>query len=444
MKRLLISALALALAACGGEAADTTADMQAPVQALAAPAAAVEAVAPAAPSLSTERLALIEKRLQEEVDQGVRSGFVAMVGTSEGAVYETAVGLADIEAGKPMTLQTQFRIASMTKPVTSVGIMMLVDRGELLLSDPVSRYIPPFGAIEVASSYEHGASGEVPAGGIKEPITIFHLLTHTGGLGYIFDYETDLGREMIDKSLYTLEGDLGTRIEALAAFPLYNQPGSEWRYSYATDVLGRVIEVVSGQPLEVFVQQEILGPLKMNDTGFYLDNPDFSKTAVVYRYDEAGTPIRAGKAGLNPDPNADAPGWASGGGGLVSTAGDYMRFMRMLMNGGELDGVRLLSPATVKLMASPHIIGEKLKGSFMEGNGAGFGLGFSVVTNPGEAETTTSEGQYGWGGYYDTVFWISPDYDLGVVLMAQREPGPNVPESRAREIVDSIAYGALE
>ena len=154
--------------------------------------------------------------------------------------------------------------------------------------------------------------------------------------------------------------------------------------------------------------------------------------------------VRVGKRGTAPDPNAEAPGWASGGGGLVSTAPDYMKFMQMLMNDGAYPGGQLLSPATISLMASPHITGAKLKGSFMEGNGAAFGLGFSVVTDPGEAATTTAKGQYGWGGYYDTVFWISPEYDLGVILMAQREPGPHEPKSRARDIVDAVAYGALK
>ena len=256
MKRSLgISWLALvALAACSGEATTPAAE----IRTLAAPAV-VETVR-SETSLSANRLAVIEEKLQAEVDEGIRSGFVAMVGTSEGSVYETAVGLADIEAGRPMALDTQFRIASMTKPITSVGIMMLVEQGALTLSDPVSMYIPSFAGTDVAASHMHGPDGSVPLTDRTEPITIHQLLTHTAGLGYIFDFQTDLGKSMIEGSLYNLDGDLAVRMDALANFPLYTQPGTEWRYSYATDVLGRVIEVASGKSLSQFMQEEIFDP----------------------------------------------------------------------------------------------------------------------------------------------------------------------------------------
>ncbi len=395
------------------------------------------------PGISPERLKLIDAQLQTEVDAGVRAGFVVMIGHDGETIYSSAIGMADIEAKKPMTPETKFRIASMSKPLTTLAIMMLVERGELLLSDHVARYIPSFTNLKVATSPNADASGNIPTEALKKPMTVHSLLTHTSGLGYIFDSDTDLGRDMIENSLYTMKGDLAARINALAAWPLYAQPETERRYSYATDVAGYIVEVVSGLPLETFMEDEIFKPLGMTSTGFYLDDPDFSDLAMVYVFNENGDMVLPGRRGDNPDPNADVPEWASGGGGLVSTAGDYMRFMQMLLNEGELGGVRIVSPATVRLMLSPHVEGEKLTENFFN-PGATFGLGGWVATQPGLSGRILAKGQYGWGGYYDTGFSISPEDKLAIVVMAQREPGPYAPPSRARDVVTSIAFGALE
>ncbi|WP_306252638.1 serine hydrolase [Parvularcula sp. IMCC14364] len=424
---LMSAVLALLLVACSGQ--HTTVEVRKGAQ--------------SGLDISTERLAQIEEKLQAEVEAGIRSGFVVMINQGGETVYETAVGLADIEQSKPMTQETQFRIASMTKPVTSLAIMMLVERGDLLLTDPVARYIPSFEGLKVATSHNYNEDGVIPTEPLQRPLTIHQLLTHTSGLGYIFDFSTDLGKEMIAGSLYTLEGDLGARIDALADFPLYSQPGTEWRYSYATDVAGRVIEVVSGKSLDAFLAEEIFLPLGMEDTGFFLGQDDFSDLAMVYIFNEAGEMVLPGRRGNNPDPNTDSPAWPSGGGGLVSTARDYMRFAQLLLNGGELDGVRLLSPATVELMMSPHVTQEALLGSFMK-PGENFGLGGRVVLEPGFAGRVQAPGEFGWGGYYDTVFFVNPAYDLAAIVLAQREPGPYAPESRAQGIVKATAYGALE
>ncbi|MCI5044208.1 MAG: beta-lactamase family protein [Aquisalinus sp.] len=394
-------------------------------------------------AVAVDKLAQIEEKLQAEVEAGIRSGFVVMVNQGGETVYETAVGLADIDAAKPMTQDTEFRIASMTKPVTSLAIMMLVERGDVLLTDPVSKYIPAFADVTVATSPNYNEEGIIPTEPLQRPMTVHQLLTHTSGLGYIFDFSTDLGKEMIAGSLYTLEGDLAARIDALAEFPLYTQPGTRWQYSYATDVLGRIVEVASGKALDVFFEEEIFSPLGMSETGFYIGETDFSDLAMVYIFNEAGEMVLPGRRGQNPDPNADSPVWPSGGGGLVSTARDYMRFAQMLLNGGELDGVQLVSPATIDLMTSPHVADEKLVGTFMQ-KGENFGLGGRVVVEPGYAGRVQAAGEFGWGGYYDTIFFISPDYDMAVIVMAQREPGPYAPESRAQGIVKAAAYGALE
>ena len=403
----------------------------------------IEKSASAEYTVSTGKLAQIEEKLQAEVEAGIRSGFVVMVNQGGETVYETAVGLADIEAAKPMTQETEFRIASMTKPVTSLAIMMLVERGDVLLTDPVAKYIPAFADAKVATSPNYNEEGVIPTEPLQRHMTVHQLLTHTSGLGYIFDFSTDLGKEMIAGSLYTLEGDLAARIDALAEFPLYTQPGTRWQYSYATDVLGRIVEVASGKSLDAFFEEEIFTPLGMSETGFYLGETDFSDLAMVYSFNEAGEMVPPGRIRGNPDPNADSPVWPSGGGGLVSTARDYMRFAQLLLNGGELDGVRLVSPATIDLMTSPHVAEEKLVGTFMQ-KGENFGLGGRVVVEPGYAGRVQAAGEFGWGGYYDTTFFLSPQYDLAIIVMAQREPGPHAPESRAQGIVRATAYGALD
>ena len=191
------------------------------------------------------------------------------------------------------------------------------------------------------------------------------------------------------------------------------------------------------------MKAEIFTPLGMDNTGFYLKEPDFSNIATVYRFTETGEMALPEVSGLNPDPNRDAPGWASGGGGLVSTAGDYMRFMQMLLNEGELGGTRLVSPATIRLMLQPHVTDEALPAN-MKDNGLSFGLGGWVAMQPGLSGRVLAKGQYGWGGYYDTTFSVSPKDDLAIIVMTQREPGRFVPTSRAQDIVAAVAFGALE
>ncbi|MEM9704902.1 MAG: serine hydrolase domain-containing protein [Pseudomonadota bacterium] len=408
-----------------------------------------EAAAQAAPASITtkaidkKRLARIDDVLQAEVDAGVRAGFAAAVIHKGSIVYETAVGFADIENQKPIDSETRFRIASMTKPITTVALMMLVEEGRALLSDPLSKYIPEFANVRVATNLQADRRGDIPTMQVETPITLHHLLTHTSGLGYIFDPNTDLGKILAERNLYLMEGDLNDRVTALSELPLYAQPGTTWIYSYATDVVGRVIEVISGKDLETFFQERIFEPLGMTDTEFFYDESDFRDLAVVYTFDEAGELVPHAQGGSLPSANTTAFGWYSGGGGLVSTVRDYAKFAAMLISGGRGNGKQLISPASVRLMTQNHLTESQLTENF-RASGEGFGLGFSVVTDLGPASRSTALGEYGWGGYYDTSIRISPADKLGIIVMTQREPGPNERPTRAHMATQAIAYGALK
>lgn len=394
-------------------------------------------------SLDTDRLARIEPALQEEVDAGVRAGFVVAVGFKDQSRYLATVGQADMARDRAMTADTRFRIASMTKPITTAGILILVEQGKLRLNDPVADYIPAFADLKVAKSPMKGDDGRFETQALARPITIHDLLTHQAGLGYLFDGRSDLGKQLIADSLYRGEGDLAARIERLVQHPLYHQPGTRWFYSYATDVAGRVIEIVSGQTLEAFLDGEIFTPLGMDDTEFLVDESDLAGVATLYTADEEGRlmPFGAGENGLGPNPNKSGAGWMSGGGGLISTAPDYLRFCLMLLNGGALDGKRVLSPATVQLMVTDQVAEPALPADWI---GLGFGLGGQIVNQPGLAGQMAAPGDWRWGGFYETSFFISPATGLAVVVMTQREPGPTMPESRAADTVRAIAYGALK
>ncbi len=387
-------------------------------------------------------LASMTSALQDEVDNNIRSGFVTMIMQDGIIKHTTAIGLADRAKNTPMAIGTRFRIASMTKPITSVAILMLMEEGKLTLDDPVTDYIPAFSSTRVATSYTNGDDGLIPTIPLTEPITIRHLLTHTAGLGYLFDFQTNLGEIYLNNHLYMREGDLASRIDHLATLPLYRQPGGQWQYSYGTDVLGRVIEIVSGQTLEIFMNERILSPLKMNNTEFLFDETDFDNLVTVYTHNEAGNMIPFDGGGLNRNPNKDGAGWYSGGGGLVSTASDYMNFLQMLLNKGSLNGVRFLNPETIELMTTSHVAAENRPADWLQ-QGVSFGLAGWVITEPGLSHPYAAPGQFGWGGYYDTVFAISSKDNLAYLVLAQREPGPNDKPSKAQNLVRDTAYSVF-
>ncbi|MBI1391882.1 MAG: serine hydrolase [Alphaproteobacteria bacterium] len=394
----------------------------------------------------SERLKRIDDVLQAEVDAGRRAGFVAMVATSDAVAYSTAIGSADIAGGRPMTVDTRFRIASMTKPVVSAAAMRLVEEGRLALNDPVKMYIPAFANPVVATDGMRGPDGTYPTRPAKRDILVRDLLTHTAGLGYAFLARTDLDKEYLAANPFFTEGDLDARIERIAALPLYFDPGERWFYSYATDVLGRVVEVASGMELGAYAKQAIFDPLNMTDTFFLIDDADVPGLATVYTFDEAGNltlpdPVDPNGQGIAVDINAQAFGVASGGGGLVSTAPDYIRFCRMLLNDGELDGARILSGASVRAMFTNQLLQRVLPQDWQD-KGYGFGLGGQVIMKPGLTGEYDAPGDWRWGGYWDTSFVVNKADDVAVVLLTQREPGPNDPGTNAGQLVRSIAYSA--
>ncbi|MAW79417.1 MAG: hypothetical protein CMI63_04215 [Parvularcula sp.] len=392
--------------------------------------------------ISKEALEQIETVLEREVDEGVRAGFVAAIVTREGVIYEEAVGMADPFNDAPMTTDTRFRIASMTKPVISVAVMQLVDRGLIALSDPVERFIPAYANPQVAVSKTRQEDGSFETRPAKRSITIHDLLTHTAGIGYVFSMQSDLDKAYLEANLLLTEGDLSDRIDRIAELPLLTEPGEVWSYSYSIDVLGRIIEVASGMELEAYLTENLFEPLGMDDTEFFLSEEDFDGLAVVVEFNEEGEMIRSEGNALSSNVNDEAFGIASGGAGLVSTVDDYGRFMRMLLNDGALDGARILSSATVDLMMEDHVPMEARPEPWKT-TGMSFGLGGYVIVEPGYMGNVAAEGDWGWAGYWDTHFFVNRAENIGAILLAQTQPNPHIKPSRARDLVKGVAYGAM-
>ncbi len=379
-------------------------------------------VAPEDVGLSPKRLARIDVIMREHVDQKKIAGAVTLVARRGKIAHFGVYGHANVEENQPMKEDTIFRIASMTKPITSTAVMMLYEEGKFLLSDPVSKYIPEFQNQMVLPGPEASNNYRVPA---NRPMTIRHLLTHTSGLTYgdhglqelyrAYDISTGLGPSNLT---------IGEMVKRLGKLPLAFHPGERYNYGLSVDVLGALVEVWSGMTLAEFFNRRILGPLEMKDTHFYLPDSKVERLASVYRREE-GKPIEpspefpAGEDGpiSTAYPYKGPRKLYAGGAGLCSTVIDYARFAQMILNGGEFGGRRLLSPPTVNLMTMDHA------GKIVN-NGAApsFGLGFYVdSTKRGFTELTT-EGAHGWGGYWYTTFFISPEEELIGVAMAQLQP----------------------
>ncbi|WP_099054992.1 serine hydrolase domain-containing protein [Streptomyces fodineus] len=389
--------------------------------------------------MDADRLARIDRHFTRYVDDGRLSGWHAVVARRGRVVHSTTYGLRDESKGLPITADTRWRLYSMTKPITSVAAMILWERGELELTDPISRWIPAFADTRV---YVKGPATDPVLAPQVEPIRVWHLLTHTAGLTYGFHHA-----HPVDE-LYRGAGfefgaprglDLAGCVDAWASLPLMHQPGAEWNYGHATDVLGRVVEIVSGRPLDRFFEAEIFGPLGMDATGFAVDDPE--RLARLYALDPTSgrrVPNDAmGRAGLKP------PTALSGGGGLVGTAGDYHRFVQMLAGGGELDGARILGSRTVSYMVRNHLPGGvDLEGfgrplfAEMPYRGVGFGLGFSVVLDPVAFRTGTSVGEYAWGGVAGTSFWVDPVEQVTALFFTQLVPSSAYPiRTQFRQLV---------
>jgi CubicO group peptidase (beta-lactamase class C family) len=393
--------------------------------------------------LDAARLRRIDEHFVKYVESGKLPGWLVLVARHGKIAHLAMHGWRDIEAGTPVETDTLFRIFSMTKPITSVAAMTLYEEGAFELSDPVSRFLPEFAEPRV---YVGGTGDRIRTRPATEPIRIAHLLTHTSGLTYGFHGLTPVDeryrRHRLDP--HTSGSNLEEFCARLAAEPLLFDPGTSWNYSLSVDVLGRVIEVVSGQTLDEFLHERVLAPLGMNDTAFTVPDSDTDRLAALYTADERGKAERNDRMGRFA---VDSKKAFSGGGGLVSTAHDYHRFNQMLVGGGELDGVRVLSNRTLRYMALNHLPGGVdlsaiAQGSFSEVSnaGRGFGLGFAVVLDPVPSRVLSSPGELSWGGMASTSFWVDPLEDLTVLFLTQLAPSNTHP---IRSQLHQLIYQAL-
>ncbi|HEY9141691.1 MAG TPA: serine hydrolase domain-containing protein [Bryobacteraceae bacterium] len=380
------------------------------------------ALKPEDAGMSTERLKRIHESIQRHVDAGEISGAVTVVARRGRVVHFEAHGLMDLESKKPMEKDAIFRLASMTKPITGVAVLMMVEEGKIRLNDPVSKFLPVFRDMKVALPRERAAGPAVPAASAEpdfylipanREITIRDLLTHTSGL-----VSGGLGAAQVPKLAPRGPADtLASYVPKLAAVPLDFQPGTQWAYSGGAgpDTLSRIVEIVSGQTYDEFLRTRIFEPLGMKDTFFY--PPDGRRPRLVTLYRKTPT-------GLEKDANQDgfsSKTYFSGGGGLMSTAADYLHFAQMLLNGGELDGKRLLSPRTVELMASNHV-GDMFNGKLgRPAHGMGFGLIVQVVEDNVAAGLRVSNGSFGWDGAFGTQVWVNPKERMVTLVMIQTQ-----------------------
>lgn len=372
--------------------------------------------------MSSEGLDHLSKVLNGYVSDGRLAGGVAMVLRKGKVAYVHSFGSSDVESRSPMRADTIFRIASQSKALTSVGIMMMQEEGKLLLSDPLSKYLPEFANTTVAAPKDGGGYEIVKA---KRAITIRDLLTHTSGISYGTGPAKDKWEAAKITGWYFADRDepIAETVKRMAALPMDAQPGERFIYGYSTDILGAVLEKVSGMPLDKFISERITKPLKMTDTSFYLEPEKSERLAAVYSA-KGSTIERAPSPGLGVGQGAYLIGPRksfSGGAGLLSTANDYARFLQMLLNNGELDGVRILSRKSVELMTTDHL--RKIP---YDRDGVGFGLGFSVVKDVGAYGSPSSVGEFGWGGAYHSNYWVDPKEKLVVVYFTQLIPAGNI------------------
>ncbi|MCR9095299.1 MAG: beta-lactamase family protein [bacterium] len=366
---------------------------------------------PEAEPLSWFEDAAIEAAIRGRVAMGARSGFVVLVARDGRVVHATTTGDQDVEAGIPMSLDTRFQIASMTKPVIGTAAMILVDEGRLGLDEPVSSYLPSFTDLRVAITDEAGTvTGTKP---MASPLLVRHVLAFASGMGPGFA-PGPLRDRWLAEGTYAGSGPLSTRIERIPPLPFFEEPGTRWRYGAAYDVLARLIEVASGEPVDRFLERRIFAPLGMTRTTYLKDVPADAPLAVMYQLGEDGL-VRAVQENRPDD-------WTPGGTGLVSTAADYMRFALMLWNEGEYDGVRILETATARRMREPEI-GGVLAGE-MGIEGLSFGLGVSVMTDAEASLLPGHDGDFWWSGAYGTHLWISPATGTVLVVMQQQQRDP--------------------
>jgi CubicO group peptidase (beta-lactamase class C family) len=386
-------------------------------------------VAPEDVGLSSAGLARLGKVMSGEVERGRVPGAVALIARRGQLAYFESFGKRDPGSTAPMQLDSIFRIYSMTKPIVSVAIMMLWEEGRFLLSDPIGKYLPELASPKVAVI--RGA--EIDRVDAERPITIQDLLRHTSGLTYEFRGNGPVHKLYMAARIYSRDQSNADQVATLAGLPLLNQPGTQWEYSRSTDVLGRLIEVLSGVSLGGYLQQRIFKPLGMVDTAFYVPTTSLDRLAEGFAKDpDTGSGVQLVNV-------KDAPKFESGGGGLVATTADYARFLQMLLNRGKLDGVRYLSRKTIELMTADHL-GPITGAPDLLLPGYGFGLGFAVRLQPGISHVPGSVGQYFWGGLAGTTFWVDPAEELFAIMMIQA-PGQR---DYFRTLFRDLVYAAFD
>ncbi len=415
----------------------TTAAPASPVFAR-APALPLPSARPEAVGLSRERLNRIGDYLRAEIGKKTFPGASILVARRGGAAYFETFGERDPVKKTPMTADTIFRIYSMTKPIVSTLAMMLVEEGRITLDDPVALYIPAFAKTQVGVE-KAGADGKptLELVAARKRMTIQDLLRHSSGITYGFFGEGLAKKSYVEKDVFAGNFDNAEFAERIAALPLAYQPGTTWDYSHSTDILGRVIEVVLGKPLLAALKERIFTPLGMSQTSFTV--PEAERQALIAEPFENDRVIGAG-ATVN-DPR-QAHRWESGGGGLVSTIGDYARFCQMVMNKGQLGGKRILGPKTIAYMAANHIgpgSGVMPGPYYLPGPGYGFGLGYAVRTETGMSGSPGTIGEINWGGAAGTAFWLDPQEDMFTVLMVQTPKN----RGRLRPMIRNLVYASL-
>ena len=430
---VLILSLAGLLAACNPnfEVTATPADSAPEAES----AADLAMAAPEDAGMDSGRLSRLTDAMQGLVDDGRLAGVVTAVARHGKIVHFESAGYRDMEAGAPMTNDALFRIYSMTKPITGVALMMLYDEGLFRLSDPVEMHIPELSDLQVAAGVDE--NGELLTEPADHPMTVRELMAHTGGLTYGIFSGSEVDSMYVEADLLNSGITLKEMVTRLGAIPLRQQPGSMWHYSVAVDVQGYLVEVLSGQSFDDFLDERLFEPLGMDDTDFYVPAEKAERFAQIYTYDEEGNLAASEMFGAGNDYMVD-PALKSGGGGLVSTTMDYLKFTQMLLNGGELNGERILAPLTVDMMHRnqlPRGLPENIFGA----PGTVFGLDFAIVTDPVEAESF-SRGEYYWGGAAGTWFWIDPVEELIMVGMIQQW-GQGLPNVRA--LSRQLTYQAI-
>ncbi len=389
----------------------------------------VEWTSPQAAGLSPARLSRLTDAIQREIDRGRLPGAVAAIGRRGAVAWTMCLGRRDPARPDPMRLDALFRLYSMTKPIVSLGVMMLLEEGRLMLADPIAKYLPELGAVQVGVETPDGFRLEP----LARPITVQDLLRHTSGLTYDFVGTGEVHRRYAMANLADRGADNASQVSRLAQLPLAHQPGTQWEYSRATDVLGRLLEVLSGRTLGEFLAARVFEPLGMVDTAFGVPAASHDRIAEPFGRDpDTGEPIRV----LDP---REWPRFESGGGGLIGSLDDYVRFLKMLAGGGRLRGERLISRDTLAFMTADHL-GAIPNHSDILLPGHGFGLGFAVRTHAGLSPLPGSVGSYFWGGIAGTTFWVDPARELFAVMLLQAPPQRN----EFRALFRQLVYAALD